>query len=55
MYLSTARRFEPFVDDFAVFPLEERAHLGFPGENRGDEFTRDFLLHLVRVRHVPLL
>lgn len=45
----------PLVDNFAVLPLEERAHLGLAGENGGDEFPCDLLLCLVRVRHVPFL
>lgn len=45
----------PFVNNLAVFPLEERAHLGLPCEDRRDQLACDFLLQFVLMRYVPLL
>jgi hypothetical protein len=48
-------RDKPFVNNLAVFPFEERAHLRFAGENCCNKFPCDFLLELVIVSHIPLL
>lgn len=45
----------PFVNNLAVFPLEERAHLGLSREDRRDELACDFLLQFVLMSYVPLL
>lgn len=46
---------EPFVNNFAVFPLEERAHFRLPGQDGRDQFPGDLLLQLVRMGDVPFL
>ncbi len=44
-----------FVHDLEILPLEERAHLGFSGQDVADQLPRDLLLLLLRNRGVPLL
>lgn len=45
----------PFVNNLAVFPLEERAHFRLPSENCCDQFSCDLLLELVLMSHIPFL
>jgi len=44
-----------FVDDLEILPLQKRAHLRFARQDGGNEFSRDFFLHFILMRHVPFL
>lgn len=45
----------PFVDYFAILPLEKRAHLGLARQYRCDQLTCYLLFGLVRIGHIPFL